>query len=117
MTQIYLIQFIHINKNNNYVQFSLFFFFFFFESYAGISQLDRSGSKIVSAGVRFNQITVLISHIKGKHSQNLKYVCCSRCLQTEHFDARFIKIRQEMRKLLEFLAFVIVNMSAAILNI
>ena len=33
------------------------------------------------------------------------------------FSASFIKIHQEMRKLLEFLAFVIVDMGAAILNI
>ena len=41
----------------------------------------------------------------------------SRYLQTEHFGESFIKLNQEMRKLLEFLAFVIVNMGAAILNI
>ena len=35
---------------------------------------------------------------------------------TEHFGASFIKLHQVMRKLLEFLAFVIVNMGAAILN-
>ena len=45
------------------------------------------------------------------------YVWCSRYLQTEHFGASFIKIHQEIRKLLEYLAFVIVNMGAAILNI
>ena len=46
-----------------------------------------------------------------------KYVWCSRYLQTEHFGASFIKLHQEMRKLLEFLAFAIVNMGAIILNI
>ena len=53
---------------------------------------------------------------KGKHSQNVKYVWCSRYLQTEHFGASFIKIHQEIRKLLEFIAFVIVNMGTTILN-
>ena len=38
-------------------------------------------------------------------------------LQTEHFGASFIKFHQEIRKLLEFLAFVIDDKSAAILNI
>ena len=55
--------------------------------------------------------------IKEKHSQNKKYVWCSRYLQTELFGASFIKIHKEMRKLSEFLAFVIVNMGTAILNI
>ena len=35
----------------------------------------------------------------------------------KHFGASFIKLHQEMRKLLEFLAFVIVDMGATILNI
>ena len=52
-----------------------------------------------------------------KRSQNIKYVWCSKYLQTEHFGASFIKLHQEMRKLLEFLAFVIVNIGAAFLNI
>ena len=54
---------------------------------------------------------------KGKRSQNIKYVWCSRYLQTEHFGPSFIQLHQKMRKLLEFLAFVIVNMGAAILNV
>ena len=57
------------------------------------------------------------NHFKGKHSQNIKYTWCSRYLQTEHFGASFIKLHQEMRKSLEILAFVIVNMGATILNI
>ena len=61
--------------------------------------------------VNFNRL------VKGKHSQNIKYVICSRYLQTEHFGASFIKIHQEMRMLLEFLAFVIVDMGATVLNI
>ena len=41
----------------------------------------------------------------------------SRYLQTEHFSASFIKLHEEMRKLLEFLAFVIINMGATIWKI
>ena len=58
-----------------------------------------------------------VGKLKGKHWQNTKYAWCSRYLQTENFGSNFIKLHQELRKLLEFLAFLIVNMGAAILNI
>ena len=61
--------------------------------------------------------TLLSQPLKGKHSQNTKYVWSSRYLQTEHFGASLIKLHQEMGMLLGFLSFVIVNMGAAILNI